>query len=670
MSEELTKQNDALLMKLAALSRRYEESLRLLSLISSITELSAKAADAVDTAREIMLAIARDVEEVAGCSLMVYDAQSEELRLFAASGPQDVLGEFPETANRTLHFRPGEGLAGEVFLTRQPVFWNEQDDQAEVLKTGQGLTSPRSLACLPLLHFDQCFGICNISFEKQHPFDRVRQRDLTMLGTVVANVFHAALQQAQVGGPAVDEDGRQAKLLELALESSDTATWDLDVAEGTLIFSDRFPRMTGYETEEFDNTFDFLTTLVHPEDLPEVTRRLQDHLAGRTEYYEVEYRLRTKSGSWNWMRDRGKVVARDSGGQPLRLVGTHTDISMRKGIESRLTHSEERYRTLYNSTPVMLQSTDIHGRLVSVSDHWLAVMGYERDEVLGRSATEFYTEASSKYILESAFPAFLRTGHARDVPVRLIRKDGEVMDVLISATAERDENGAVVRTLAVVMDITERLKDEDKIREALQEKETLLREIHHRVKNNMQIVSSLLNLQAERTKDQMLLAALADLRNRVSAMALIHEILYQSSSLAAIDLAAYIGKLMVVLSETFMEVSSRVEMVVEVEPMEIGLDRAIPCGLVINELVTNSFKHAFPGGRHGRVEVRAHLGDGDRIVLEVKDNGVGFPSAYNWRQTSTLGMSLVIGLMERQLHGTLEVLSAGGISFTMSFQRS
>lgn len=670
MTEELTRQNDALLMKLAAISRRYEESLRLLSVISAITELSAKAADAVDTAREILHTLARDVEEVAGCSLMVYDAQRDELQLFSACGPQEVLGEPPEAANRRLAFRPGEGLAGEVFRTRQPVFWNEQDDPDGLMKNDDGLSRPRSLACLPLVHFDQCFGVCNISFERPRPFDLVRQRDLTMLGAVVANVFQSALRSRQPAVPSLVEEDRGTKWLELALESSETAIWDLDLAQGALFFSDKFPEMTGHEAGEYQGTLEFLATLIHPEDLAEATRRLDDHLSGRTGHYEVEYRCRTKSGAWIWLRDRGKVVARDSGGRPVRMVGTHTDISARKGIESRLIHSEERYRRLYNSTPVMLQSTDIHGRLVSVSDYWLAVMGYERDEVLGRSATEFYTEASRRYILDEVFPEFLRTGQARDVPLQVIRRNGEVMDTLISATAERDENGAVVRTLAVVMDITERLKAEDKIRAALLEKETLLREIHHRVKNNMQIVSSLLNLQAERTGDPGLLSALADLRHRVSAMALIHEILYQSSTLAAIDLAAYIGKLIRVVSEAFVEASSRVEIVVEVEPLEMGLDRAIPCGLVINELVTNALKHAFPDGRKGRLLVRAKLGEDDRIVVRIEDNGVGWPVGCNWRETSTLGMSLVIGLMEQQLQGTVEASTVEGVSFTMSFQRA
>ena len=670
MTDRLTSQNESLLRKLAAVTLRYEGSLKLLSVVSAITGLSNNAMDAADTAREILQAIARGLDEVAGCSLMVHDAQQGELQLFSAYGPMEVLGEVPDSPNRSLTFRSGEGIAGEVFQTRQPVFWNEKDDPSGPLKNDDSLSKPRSLACLPLVQSGQCFGVCNISFDRPRPFDPTRQRDLIMLGAVAANVFLAALRHGQTSAPPTGEEGREKRLLELALESSETAIWDLDVPTGALYFSDKYPRMTGYETEEFKGTTGFLATLVHPEDLPEITRRLHDYLSGRTGHFEVEYRCRTKSGSWKWMRDRGRVVARDSAGRPLRLVGTHTDITQHKGIEKRLTHSEERYRTLYNSTPVMLQSTDIHGRLVSVSDYWLKVMGYERDEVLGRAATDFYTEESRKFILEKVFPEFLRTGHGRDVPLQLIRKNMEVMDVLISATAERDENGALVRSLAVMTDITGRLISEGKIKTALKEKEILLREIHHRVKNNMQIVSSLLNLQAGRTDDPGLLSALADLRHRVTAMALIHEILYQSSSLAAIDLAAYIGKLIMVVSEAFIEVSARVEIVVDAEPIEIGLDRAIPCGLAINELVTNALKHAFPGDRGGRLLVRARQEDDDRIVVEIRDNGVGFPAEWNWRETSTLGMSLIIGLVENQLQGTVEASTADGISFIISFNRN
>jgi two-component sensor histidine kinase/ligand-binding sensor protein len=216
------------------------------------------------------------------------------------------------------------------------------------------------------------------------------------------------------------------------------------------------------------------------------------------------------------------------------------------------------------------------------------------------------------------------------------------------------------------VEIAERKRAEEKVRVSLAEKEVLLKEVHHRVKNNMQIISTLLDLQFEKIVDEHSLNALRESQDRIKAMALLHEKLYQSSDLASIDFAEYMEKLALFLFNSYMENSERITLNVDVEYLQLDIDRAIPCGLIVNELVSNALKHAFPDGRQGEISVRLHCGDDGRIRLTVADNGTGLPPDLDFRDTETLGMQLV-NMLTRQLAGDIELQNENGASFTISF---
>ena len=201
---------------------------------------------------------------------------------------------------------------------------------------------------------------------------------------------------------------------------------------------------------------------------------------------------------------------------------------------------------------------------------------------------------------------------------------------------------------------------------ALQEKEVLLREIHHRVKNNMAVVSSLLSLQANKVNDLCVQMALQESQNRVRAMALIHENLYQSQSLAEVDLQNYIDGLVASLSSIFEEQSDCIDFQVDAGGVRLEVSKAVPCGLIINELVTNTLKYAFPPGERGRVLVRARRLDQDQAQLVVKDNGMGFPEDLDYKRAKSLGLRL-IGLMVEQLHGQWEVSNQEGAQVTIQW---
>jgi two-component sensor histidine kinase len=213
----------------------------------------------------------------------------------------------------------------------------------------------------------------------------------------------------------------------------------------------------------------------------------------------------------------------------------------------------------------------------------------------------------------------------------------------------------------------QRTRVERQIRESLHEKEVLLKEIHHRVKNNLQVVSSLLTLQANQTDDQLATTLLGDSQNRVKAMALIHESLYRSSDLARINFTDYVNGLLQFLIPAY-ETANHVTIHIQAEDIWLSLDTAVPCGLIINELISNALKHAFPDGVDGLIQVEMRR-DGEGFTLSVKDNGIGFPEGIDYRNTTSLGLQLV-GSLARQLDGMVELLDGVGTTVKITFPAS
>ncbi|MCB9421391.1 MAG: ATP-binding protein [Ardenticatenaceae bacterium] len=219
----------------------------------------------------------------------------------------------------------------------------------------------------------------------------------------------------------------------------------------------------------------------------------------------------------------------------------------------------------------------------------------------------------------------------------------------------------------VLRDIGERKQMEQRLQASLYEKDVLLKEIHHRVKNNLQVISSLLNLQASQTTEPAVLQALLEGQDRVRSMSLIHEILYRSDNLAQIDFGMYVRELASQLHQTYSLDDGQIDMDVQVETVLLPLDTAVPCGLILNELVSNALKHAFSDGRSGQIIIQLQTGNGRGCHLTVTDNGMGFPPQLDYRQATTLGLKLINSLID-QLDGSLTVTTSHqGTSITVTF---
>jgi len=196
----------------------------------------------------------------------------------------------------------------------------------------------------------------------------------------------------------------------------------------------------------------------------------------------------------------------------------------------------------------------------------------------------------------------------------------------------------------------------------------LLREIHHRVKNNLQVVSSLLNMQARTIKDKKMLDILSESRNRINAMALIHSQLYESEDLSAINMKGFVDKLLYQLFQSYQGQDTRITPVVHADDCSLPISTAVPVGLVVNELLTNAFKHAFVNRKEGKIEVVLRTLEEGKIGLTVSDDGVGLPPGFDINASKTLGLRMVKILAEDQLQGNLEVISKEGTTFRIEFE--
>ncbi|MEW6263955.1 MAG: histidine kinase dimerization/phosphoacceptor domain -containing protein [Thermodesulfobacteriota bacterium] len=257
----------------------------------------------------------------------------------------------------------------------------------------------------------------------------------------------------------------------------------------------------------------------------------------------------------------------------------------------------------------------------------------------------------------------------RDVELDLVFEDGSSKRILHQAAPLFDDEGRPRGAVGVYIDLSDRLRMERDLKAAVKEKDVLLREIHHRVKNNMQVVSSLLSLQAAGVGDERVIAALRESRNRIVAMAMIHDLLYRSRTLSEIDLDWYVRDLASALFQTCGGYERKISLEVETGGVVLSLDQTVPCGLVLNELLTNSLKYAFPSDRPGTITIRARYMEGGRIELLVADDGVGLPPDLDWRSGRSLGLLLVTTLVEQQMKGELDLDRTQGTRYTITLTK-
>jgi PAS domain S-box-containing protein len=322
------------------------------------------------------------------------------------------------------------------------------------------------------------------------------------------------------------------------------------------------------------------------------------------------------------------------------------------------------WETTFNSVRDMITVHDDEFRILKVNKAFCEAYGGEPESFQGKHCFEIMHKINDP--IKGCI--YKQTIETKQPCVAELYEPAIGAYVEVSVSPIFDCNGNLKGSIHVTKDISRRKAAEKKIQASLKEKEVLLKEVHHRVKNNLQVVSSLLYLQsisADKTDPQ---NALRESCNRIRSMALIHEKLYKSDDVSTIDFASYLKTLVNDLLYSFGVESDRINLVYDLDEVSLGIDTAIPCGLIVNEAVSNAFKYAYPGGGHGELRIGLRVTDGESCRLTVADDGVGLPAGIDPRNTESLGLRLITTLVD-QLEGSFEFVRGGGTKFSMAFKQ-
>lgn len=575
-------------------------------------------------------------------------------------------------------------------------------------------------------------------------------------GSVLWHGYIADITESKAAYLALEEHARRYKAV---IEGTNVGTWEWNVQTGETIFNDRWAGMLGYNLEELEpTTIDTWTSFAHPEDLELSAKALEEHFAGRTDFYECTARMRHRNGTWIWVLDRGKVFSRAAEGEPEWVFGTHQDVSEMVAYQERLRRSEANFRAFFDTARDFLWVLDEEFRIIDVNNSVVQRLGYAKDDLVGRNILRLHPEERQEEAAEIITEMFdgkensctvpILTKDGRQVPVEttvakalwsgkdaLFGLSRDISDLTLSEekyatmtnsspaiigmndsetgafvevndtfcdvlgfsreeaigstavellgldpvereglTEELDEPGRIegeeaaifakdgtpvhilmfarrIRLqeryldLVTAIDIRDRKLAEAELHRALTEKQTLMEELNHRVKNSLSMVASLIRLKDIDIGDR---ANLEDLESRVQAVVSLHQELQESVELDRVPLKPYLER---VLRTVFQSAPVPVKIEIAANEEDVATGRATTIGLILNELATNAVKHGLPGtGRpHFSVE---HLADHTACELIVRNNGNPFPEEISLENPTSLGLRLLSSLVD-QIHGEI-----------------
>lgn len=386
------------------------------------------------------------------------------------------------------------------------------------------------------------------------------------------------------------------------------------------------------------------------------------------EDFELEHTFSTIGHKFMLLNAR-RIVS-ESGGRDLILLAIE-DATERKRAEETVRvqdaawrKSEVQYRRLFESARDGILILDERtGKIIDVNPFLCELLGYDFAYFMGKELWEIglFKDIAAN---QAAFKELQANGYIRYEHLPLETRDKRKVEVEVVSNSYEADGRMVIQ--CNIRDCSERFRLEQEVVKSLAEKEVLLKEVHHRVKNNLQVISSLLHLQSQHSVDEASVQMFEECQNRVRSMALIHERLYRAQDLANVDFTDYVESLAAHLFSSHRVDTDRIHLVVDAQRVKLPIDAAIPCGLLFNELISNCLKHAFPEKKQGEIRVRLVPESGNDILLSVSDDGIGFPLGIEPRTAETFGMQLITDLVD-QLHGRVQIVRNGGTCVRIVF---
>lgn len=474
------------------------------------------------------------------------------------------------------------------------------------------------------------------------------------------------MDKIEMDGTHTQENERCWAILRMIHDSSPVGIYVVDLQGGHIrFFNDAFLRIWGLE---------HLKTRLSSGDLIEaelirqmITKAIDGPALEKALYHMGKGAMNAPAAEVIQLLNGRTVKCRSSGIRketitPPYHIYIFDDVTEVVTAREEAVKSSVRYKELVDLLPQIVFEIDLAGNLTFVNQSAFSVMGYtEADLLQGMNVLERVVPEDRERVIQNMQRVL--SGRKSGHEYTFMHKDGSRFPVIIHSSVIYQE-GIPVGFRGIIFDITERKLAEERLKESLHEKEVLLKEVHHRVKNNMQIISSLLHLQLSGIDQEPVRQILTESQNRIKSIALVHERIYMSDDLARIDFKEYMKSLSAQLLHSYSTGRRLVNLTVMGDPIHLGVDQAVPCGLIMNELVSNSLKHAFPGYKGGTIKI--HLRDGSTNQIIIEDDGVGMPENFCLTQVQSMGMQLVAALVD-QLDGTITLDRSGGTRFTITF---
>ncbi len=349
------------------------------------------------------------------------------------------------------------------------------------------------------------------------------------------------------------------------------------------------------------------------------------------------------------------------------IIKLRKEINLRKKTEEALSESEFKLRSHIKNTPTGVIQWDENFHISEFNPAAEKIFGYTEEEVKGRTAGFLMTETSAVH-----YSDIQKTIAEKKESIYTIiensRKNGKIVICGWTNTPIVSDDGRLLSTVSLCKDITSAIEDREALAASVNEKETLRRELYHRTKNNMQIISSFIQIQSRKIGDEKVAAFAKNIVSKIQTMSLVHEKLYQSKNLSKINLKEYIEELISLIANYNSAANNNISVVFEIADTELSIDSAIPLGLVINEIITNSFKHAFLPGEKGRITVSLKKEKDGALILIISDDGKGLSEGFDVRETASLGMTTIFSIIEKQMQGSVDIISENGLTYILSFR--